>query len=96
MRKVSLAHKRKKWVEKVVRWRQNTKRKLVEYKGGKCIKCGYDKCIAALVFHHRDPSKKDFQISGRTMAFEKMKKEADKCDLVCANCHAEIENFIPH
>jgi hypothetical protein len=27
----------------------------VEYKGGKCQKCGYDKCERALTFHHRNP-----------------------------------------
>jgi predicted HNH restriction endonuclease len=90
MRRVSIEHKRKKWVEKVVRWRQNTKRKLVEYKGGKCEVCGYNKCIQSLVFHHRDPSEKEFGITGKTRAFAKMKLEVDKCFLLCANCHGEI------
>ena len=35
------------------------KLKAIEYKGGKCIKCGYDKCYSALAFHHRDPNKKE-------------------------------------
>lgn len=71
--------------------RQRLKEKLVEYKGGKCVKCGYDKCITALEFHHLDPDCKDFTISsGDVIAFEKAKKEVDKCILVCANCHREI------
>ena len=72
--------------------RKRVKEKLVAYKGGKCEKCGYDRCISALEFHHRDPDKKDFGIGakGNTMKFEKMKEEADKCILVCANCHREI------
>ena len=71
-------------------WRKRTKIKLVNYKGGKCQCCGYDKCIEALEFHHVDPSKKDFQISGCHKSFENLKQEVDKCILVCANCHREI------
>lgn len=82
--------KRQALVQKVVRWRQNTKRKLVAYKGGKCEICGYNHCIANLIFHHNDPEEKDFGISGRTMAFSKMKKEADKCHLLCCRCHGEV------
>ena len=64
----------------------------VEYKGGKCEKCGYDKCIGALEFHHLDPSQKDFGIGGKrqTAAWGTIKQEVDKCILVCANCHREI------
>lgn len=67
------------------------KGKAVEYKGGKCKYCNYDKCLAALHFHHRDPDKKDFGIgTGFNRAWAKVTDELDKCDLVCANCHAEI------
>lgn len=69
------------------------KQKAVDYKGGKCEKCGYDKYIGALDFHHLDPKEKDFQI-GRSMTYnfeEVIKPELDKCILVCANCHREIE-----
>ena len=44
----------------VINWRKRTKIALVEYKGGKCCVCGYNKCIEALEFHHLDPSQKDF------------------------------------
>ena len=62
----------------------------MEYKGGKCIVCGYNRCITALEFHHLDPSEKDFAIGGKTIAWDKLKVELDKCVLVCANCHREI------
>ena len=29
---------------------------MVDYKGGKCERCGYDKNISALEFHHLDPT----------------------------------------
>lgn len=72
------------------------KQKCVEYKGGKCIKCGYDKYYGSLHFHHLDPIKKDFCISGvRSYTFnDKIKKELDKCVLVCSNCHGEIHGNI--
>lgn len=64
----------------------------VQYKGSKCSICGYDKCIEALEFHHIDPTIKEFSISvdGNTRSFEEIKKELDKCMLVCSNCHKEI------
>lgn len=76
----------------VISWRQRTKVKLVEYKGGKCSCCKYDKCLAALEFHHLNPKEKDFTISGKSWSFEKLKKEVDKCILVCNRCHTEIHN----
>ena len=90
--KSSVEQRRQKRIDAVTRWRRNTKEKLVEYKGGKCKVCGYDKCIDALEFHHRDPSKKDFSISGKTWSYEKLQAEVDKCDLVCSNCHRELHN----
>ena len=71
------------------RW---TQRKIdaVAYKGGACIECGYDKHHTALQFHHRDPSTKTMDWHKmRLTSLEKMKDELDKCDLLCANCHAE-------
>ena len=78
----------------------NRRRKLkllaIEYKGGKCCKCGYNKSVRSLQFHHINPEEKDFDIghSGYTLSWEKTKKELDKCILVCANCHGEIEDEI--
>lgn len=78
--------------QSVIDWRKRTKLKLVEYKGGVCIVCGYNKSIEALQFHHLDPKQKDFAISGKSWAFDRLKEEVDKCILVCANCHIEIHN----
>jgi hypothetical protein len=80
-------------VERVVDWRRNAKQKLIAYKGGKCQMCGYDKdCPGAYDFHHRDPKTKSFGIGGLTIGFAKLKKEVDKCDLICRRCHAEIHD----
>ena len=80
--------------EAVITWRKRTKLKLVEYKGGKCQICDYNKSLNALHFHHIDPNEKDFQISGKSLSFDKLKSEVDKCILVCSNCHSEIHEGI--
>lgn len=71
--------------------RRRLKRELVEYKGGKCEICGYNDCIAALGFHHLNTNEKDFAIgNGNIKSLERLKKEADKCILVCNRCPEEI------
>lgn len=63
---------------------------LIEYKGGKCEHCGYDKCMRALEFHHLNPNEKDFGLSRcLSKSISSLKKEVDKCILLCSNCHAE-------
>jgi predicted HNH restriction endonuclease len=70
--------------------RRRAKLRAIEYKGGKCSRCGYDSCVAALDFHHTDPSQKDLAIgSSGHLAWETLKSELDKCLLLCANCHRE-------
>lgn len=84
---------------KYLRFRTSEKRREVKlqcilYKGGKCENCGYDKCPAALVFHHLDSNQKDFGISsnGVSRSFDKCKSELDKCILLCQNCHCELHH----
>lgn len=80
--------------QNVIEWRRRVKIKLVEYKGGKCEICEYNKCISSLEFHHKNPEEKDFSISGKTHSFDKLRNEVDKCILVCRNCHGEIHHKI--
>lgn len=73
--------------------RRSMKKQAIKILGGKCSVCGYDKCIDALEFHHKNPLEKDFKIgSGNTMSWKEYKKEAMKCILVCSNCHKEIHS----
>jgi hypothetical protein len=79
--------------EAVARRRRKVKRILVEEAGGRCALCGYDRCHAALEFHHLDPETKSFGIAGKgfTRSIDQLRAEASKCILLCANCHAEVE-----
>ena len=76
----------------VDRRRKELKLLAVEYKGGKCFICGYNLFVSALDFHHIDASKKDFGLSakGMTNSWEKVKKEIEKCVLLCCRCHREV------
>lgn len=72
--------------------RLSVKIKCIDYKGSRCSVCGYNRCIGALEFHHLDPKEKEFQISSeRNPSWETLVKELDKCILLCANCHREVE-----
>lgn len=70
---------------------EEVKRKAVSILGNKCSRCGYDKYIGALEFHHRDAKKKDFAISkNANRRWEVVEREVRKCDLLCSNCHKEV------
>lgn len=75
--------------EAVQRRRDKVKRILVAEHGGACIRCGYSKCIQALQFHHRGGKTFGIADKGHTRSLERTREEAAKCDLLCANCHAE-------
>lgn len=82
---------RKCWNNIVLRNQHRIKKLCVDYKGGSCQLCGYNKCVGALEFHHIDPTIKDFQISSSNVSSfnDTVKLELDKCLLLCANCHRE-------
>ena len=79
--------------EAVSERRRQVKRILVAEAGGRCAICGYDRCLAALQFHHLDPATKRFSMGSRGVAraLSTAREEAAKCVLLCANCHAEVE-----
>lgn len=78
----------------VARRRRKVKRQLVEEAGGSCVLCGYSRCQAALQFHHVEPDGKEFHLShhGHSRSIARSRAEAEKCVLLCANCHAEVES----
>jgi len=57
-----------------------------------CSVCGYNKCFAALDYHHLDPSTKKFNISqmGYNCSERLFREELEKCICLCANCHREL------
>ncbi|MBI2337378.1 MAG: hypothetical protein HYU97_11525 [Deltaproteobacteria bacterium] len=79
-------------IRAVAKRRKKIREMAIDYKGGCCRSCGYNKCPEALEFHHLDPSEKDFAISqyGHSRSWERVQRELDKCVMLCANCHREI------
>lgn len=74
--------------------RRVVKSALVKEAGGGCALCGYNRSPAALQFHHPDPSTKEFALSdsGISRSLARARTEAERCVLLCANCHAEVES----
>jgi hypothetical protein len=70
--------------------------KLYELMGDKCCLCGYNRCRAAMDFHHMDREKKSHGLSQREMtyAWERIVEESKKCVLLCAVCHREYHSGI--
>ena len=71
--------------------RKELKKEMVKIAGGKCKNCGYNKCHAALEFHHYEKNKEgNVSTLMKNESRQKLLKEAEKCILLCANCHREL------
>lgn len=81
--------------ESSVKKQRARKEELVKLLGGKYMKCGYNKYVGALQFHHINPKEKSFGISSKYQSWkvERLINEVKKCILICANCHAELEDM---
>jgi hypothetical protein len=58
----------------------------------KCIRCG-ENHPACLDFHHRNPKEKLMtvgQVFQRGWSISSIKKEIEKCDILCSNCHRKL------
>lgn len=72
--------------------RSDKKNKFKAAYGGCCSDCGYEENWNALEFHHIDPAVKLIELSRIWTSTEKAKAEAEKCKLLCRNCHS-IEEY---
>jgi predicted HNH restriction endonuclease len=87
-------NKEKVYARKMER-RKKLKKEIIEMFGGKCSKCGYNKCIDALDFHHEGNKEESVSRLIKNNSREKILKEAKKCILLCANCHREVHHLGP-
>ena len=74
------------------RRRQELRNRAIACGGGSCQICGYDRCFAALEFHHPDPLEKEFTLSSKMTSWESIKREIEKTILLCARCHREVHD----
>lgn len=73
------------------------KKQLIELSGGKCTKCGYNKCMRALCFHHKDEKTKKFTLDTSNLykyTYQLILNEYQKCELLCQNCHQELHEYL--
>ncbi len=74
------------WIEK--------KKQAITYKGGKCVDCQKSFEYYLYDFHHINPSEKECGWHKmRLYGWKKMKKELDKCILLCCMCHRTREQL---
>ena len=60
--------------------------------GAKCEWCGYSTSLEALDFHHRGAKDSAINRMCSQNGYNKILKEALKCELICANCHRELHS----
>jgi hypothetical protein len=84
--------------KRMITRQQNRKKEAVDYMGGKCSLCGYNKCIRALEFHHTDSTQKskDYNENFDKWNMQRKKQELENCIIVCSNCHREIHSKDDH
>jgi predicted HNH restriction endonuclease len=70
--------------------RKRLKKEAIELLGGKCKNCGYNRCIAALDFHHIGKKEENINSLLKNQSRQKLLKEVERCILLCANCHREV------
>lgn len=63
---------------------------LNELKSKPCLDCGGSFPPVCMHYDHREPATKQMEVSGWCCAglIPQMLREIERCDLVCANCHA--------
>ncbi len=79
-------------IEAVQKRRRKIRHQAISFLGGRCQRCGCDRCVEALECHHLESSKQDFGISskGYTRSWKQVSEELEKCVLLCANCRREL------
>ena len=90
---ITKKRKRKTGSADVQKFRHKRKARIIAAMGGECQCCSYDKCIAAMELHHKNPAEKEFgcgNASANPISWEKLVPELRKCVLLCSNCHREV------
>ena len=74
--------------KRAIKIKQDKKTFIRTLKNKLCADCGVKYPYYVMDFDHNGLIDKEFGLNkGWNMSFEKIKKEAEKCDVVCANCH---------
>lgn len=82
---------KEKYKEQLYARRKRNLEYVLEVKKNNPCSCG-ESHPACLDFHHRNEKDKDKGISHAVYywGLERLKKEIEKCDVICANCHRKL------
>jgi len=98
-----LLHNEAKWLRKAIKTSKYTgtfnyqtvnllRYRIIAHYNNTCMKCNMQ--FSNLSFHHVDPTTKLFNINSKTRKTEhELIQEANKCSLLCHNCHDEVHKF---
>jgi hypothetical protein len=78
--------------QRIQEHRRKIKRKSIDLSGGSCLRCGYNACDAAMIFHHVNPEEKDFCLNGNCRSWERCRVELNKTVMFCCRCHVELHS----
>jgi 5-methylcytosine-specific restriction endonuclease McrA len=67
-------------------WMLERRKSVIISLGGKCVNCG---SIDSLEIDHLEPSIKTFGVSQLLSSPEYLKRELQKCQVLCESCHKE-------
>ncbi len=81
---------KRQYLDKNLRSVQKRQKFTREMKNCPCADCGVIYPYYVMDFDHREEKTKNFLVSQTAqMSISALKREIDKCDVVCANCHRE-------
>src|SRR5262249_4070916 len=80
------------YIDKAQRYKEKFRRWLMELKESMGCSLCPERHPACLLFHHREPNHKDFEIGDAMLVRSKERIDAEikKCMVLCANCHAKL------
>lgn len=84
------------YIDKAKTYKEKCREELNSYKSKLiCANCGESRWWL-LDFHHIDPSEKEGEISKLFNSPNKLKRELDKCIVLCSNCHRDLHFKFEH
>lgn len=79
--------------QRVKDYRRERKNWLKQIKGSSCYICGEKHNHSDMDFHHLEPKEKEINVStavSKNWSLTRLKKEINKCIIVCRPCHRQI------
>ena len=85
------AENKQRYIDQAAARREKLAEEVRLLKSKPCCDCGVQYAWWVMQFDHRDPAQKESYVSHLVRDYKRKKvfEEIEKCDVVCANCHAD-------